>query len=102
MTNIEILPKGFVLTSEKKLLSRRELEILLLVAGGFENLEIAEILGVKLTTVKKQLERVYRKLNARNRANAVFLAYFENIITPRDYSAMMNCEKVKEILSIED
>lgn len=99
MSKVEILPKEFELSVENKTLSRRELEVLLLVAGGFENLEIAEIFEVQLTTVKKQLERIYKKLKAKNRANAVFMAYFDGLIVARDYSAVMNCERVKEILS---
>ena len=74
MSKVEILPKEFELSVENKTLSRRELEVLLLVAGGFENSEIAEIFEVQLTTVKKQLERIYKKLKAKNRANAVFKA----------------------------
>ncbi|RAI09537.1 MAG: hypothetical protein DKM23_08620 [Candidatus Melainabacteria bacterium] len=99
MSKVEILPKEFELSVENKTLSRRELEVLLLVAGGFENSEIAEIFEVQLTTVKKQLERIYKKLKAKNRANAVFMAYFDGLIVARDYSAVMNCERVKEILS---
>ena len=99
MSKVEILPKEFELSVENKTLSRRELEVLLLVAGGFENSEMAEIFEVQLTTVKKQLERIYKKLKAKNRANAVFMAYFDGLIVARDYSAVMNCERVKEILS---
>ena len=99
MSKVEILPKEFELWVENKTLSRRELEVLLLVAGGFENSEIAEIFEVQLTTVKKQLERIYKKLKAKNRANAVFMAYFDGLIVARDYSAVMNCDRVKEILS---
>lgn len=99
MSKVEILPKEFELSVENKTLSRRELEVLLLIAGGFENSEIAEIFEVQLTTVKKQLERIYKKLKAKNRANAVFMAYFDGLIVARDYSAVMNCERVKEILS---
>ena len=65
MSKVEILPKEFELSAENKTLSRRELEVLLLVAGGFENSEIAEIFEVQLTTVKKQLERIYKKLKAK-------------------------------------
>ncbi len=99
MSKVEILPKEFELTTENKILSRRELEVMLLVAGGFENSEIAEIFEVQLTTVKKQLERIYLKLQAKNRANAVFKAYFNSLISARDYSAVMNATRVKEILS---
>lgn len=99
MSKVEILPKEFELSTENKILSRRELEVLLLVAGGFENSAIAEIFEVQLVTVKKQLERIYSKLKAKNRANAVFKAYFNGLIVARDYSAVMNCDKVKEILS---
>ena len=97
MSKVEILPKEFELSVENKTLSRRELEVLLLVAGGFENSEIAEIFEVQLTTVKKQLERIYKKLKAKNRANAVFMVYFDGLIVERDYYAVMNCDRVKKI-----
>ncbi|WP_100626943.1 LuxR C-terminal-related transcriptional regulator [Algoriphagus formosus] len=52
-------------------LSKRELEILLLVSRGANNGEIAEELFISLDTVKKHLYRAYQKLYVNNRMAAV-------------------------------
>ena len=53
------------------LLSEREREVLELIAAGSTNREIAERLYLSPHTVKEHTSAVYRKLNARNRAEAV-------------------------------
>lgn len=55
-------------------LGRREAEVLAWVAGGKSNEEVAAILGVSLTTVKKHLEWVYIKLGVENRTAATIRA----------------------------
>lgn len=55
-------------------LSRREAEVLVWVAGGKSNEEVATILGVSLTTIKKHLERIYIKLGVENRTAATIRA----------------------------
>jgi LuxR family transcriptional regulator, maltose regulon positive regulatory protein len=52
-------------------LTRRELEVLGLVAAGRPNREIADALVVTLETVKKHLSHVFDKLDAANRSEAV-------------------------------
>jgi LuxR family transcriptional regulator, maltose regulon positive regulatory protein len=52
-------------------LTRRELEVLGLVAAGRPNQEIADELVVTLETVKKHLSHVFDKLGAANRTDAV-------------------------------
>jgi DNA-binding CsgD family transcriptional regulator len=52
-------------------LSKREAEILVLVAAGKTNLQIAEQLVISVKTVKKHLEHIFDKLNAQNRVDAV-------------------------------
>lgn len=49
----------------------REAEVLLWLARGKTNRDIAEILGLSPRTVKKHLERAYAKLGVENRASAV-------------------------------
>ena len=51
----------------------RELEILRLIAGGLSNREIAEKLFVSENTVKTHSSRVFDKLGARRRTQAVQL-----------------------------
>jgi DNA-binding CsgD family transcriptional regulator len=51
-------------------LTEREREVLALVAKGRTNLEIAEILWIAPSTVRKHLENVYAKLGVRTRTAA--------------------------------
>jgi two-component system response regulator DesR len=53
------------------LLSEREREVLDLIAAGSTNREIAEQLYLSPHTVKEHTSALYRKLRARNRAEAV-------------------------------
>lgn len=55
-------------------LTPREAEILLWVSQGKTNPEIAMILGIGLTTVKKHLEATFSKLGVENRTSAAALA----------------------------
>ncbi len=55
-------------------LSKREAEVLFWVAKGKENSEIAKILYVSITTIRKHLEHTYQKLEVATRAGAVVTA----------------------------
>jgi NarL family two-component system response regulator LiaR len=52
-------------------LSERESEILLLVARGMRNADVAASLHLSENTVKSYLKPIFRKLGARNRAQAI-------------------------------
>jgi DNA-binding NarL/FixJ family response regulator len=52
-------------------LTRREYEVLRLVAAGQTNPEIAEELGLTRNTVKTYLQSTMSKLGARNRVEAI-------------------------------
>lgn len=52
-------------------LSERELEVLVLIAGGLSNQEIAARLHISLSTVKSHASQIYSKLNVSNRTQAV-------------------------------
>lgn len=52
------------------LLTRREHEILVLVANGETNPQIADCLSLSPRTVQKQLEHIYEKLGVRTRTAA--------------------------------
>ncbi|HWS80076.1 MAG TPA: response regulator transcription factor [Rubrobacter sp.] len=55
-------------------LSERELEVLALLASGKTNSEVAGDLFVSVGTVKSHTGNIYRKLGAKNRAEAVTVA----------------------------
>jgi len=55
-------------------LSRREMEVLSLMASGLRTAEIASELGVSFFTARNQLSSLMRKLNVRNRTEAVVRA----------------------------
>ncbi|NUS03362.1 MAG: response regulator transcription factor, partial [Nonomuraea sp.] len=62
-------------------LTRREAEVLALVAAGLSNLQIADKLGIGAGTVRSHLARILAKLSARNRAHAVAIAYESGLLT---------------------
>jgi DNA-binding CsgD family transcriptional regulator len=52
-------------------LSRREIDVLRLMADGQSNQEIAQVLVVAINTVKMHVKHIYRKLGVKNRVQAV-------------------------------
>ncbi|WP_406389525.1 response regulator [Streptomyces sp. NBC_00887] len=64
-------------------LTVREREVLVLVAGGHSNDEIAERLAVSPLTVKTHVNRAMAKLGARDRAQLVVIAYESGLVRPR-------------------
>lgn len=55
-------------------LTRRELEILRLIAGGYSNREIADALGAAEGTIKNHASSILSKLGVRDRTRAVLKA----------------------------
>jgi DNA-binding NarL/FixJ family response regulator len=67
-----------------ELLTPRELDILLLLAQGMSNEEIARALVVEVSTVKSHLARMTPKLGVRSRLHAAVWAYQNGVVdTPR-------------------
>ncbi|MCX5413087.1 response regulator transcription factor [Streptomyces sp. NBC_00059] len=64
-------------------LTGREREVLVLVAGGHSNDQIADRLVVSPLTVKTHVNRAMAKLGARDRAQLVVIAYESGLVRPR-------------------
>jgi DNA-binding NarL/FixJ family response regulator len=60
-------------------LTPREAEVLTLIAAGLSNAEIAASLVVSPATVKTHVNRIFSKIGARDRAQAVRYAYQQGI-----------------------
>lgn len=67
---------------ELKELTPREYEVLVLLAGGATNAEIATRLFLGEATVKTHVSRVLAKLRLRDRTQAVVFAYEHGVVTP--------------------
>ncbi|MFI9811026.1 response regulator transcription factor [Saccharothrix variisporea] len=78
------LAAGFTPTAEagsRRALSRREYEVLQLIADGLENQAVANELYVSVETVRTHVKNILRKLRARDRTHAVSLAYQAGLLS---------------------
>jgi DNA-binding NarL/FixJ family response regulator len=64
-------------------LTERELEVLRVVAAGLTNTEIAQKLYLSESTVKTHVSRAMAKIGARDRVQAVIIAYDVGLVDPR-------------------
>ena len=65
-------------------LTPREAEVLTLIAEGLSNAQICSRLVVSQATVKTHVNRIFAKIGARDRAQAVRYAYRKNLAGPAD------------------
>jgi DNA-binding NarL/FixJ family response regulator len=70
-------------------LTRREREVVALVATGLSNEEIAEYLVISPATAKTHVSRAMRKVHAHDRAQLVVLAYESGLIAPGTRQALL-------------
>jgi len=77
-------PKAFSVSAEADGLSERELEVLLMVARGMSNHQIAIALHLSEATVKRHLANIYPKIGVSSRGEAVRKALSNGWITARD------------------
>jgi DNA-binding NarL/FixJ family response regulator len=73
--------------SELDDLTDREREVLVLVARGMTNGDIASHLFLSEGTVKTHVKRIFAKLNLHDRTQAVILAYEVGLVRPGDTPA---------------
>jgi len=80
-----LAPMAAGLTGEagpRRALSRREFEVLHLIADGLENQSVADELHLSVETVRSHIKNILRKLNARDRTHAVSLGYRAGLLAP--------------------
>jgi DNA-binding NarL/FixJ family response regulator len=65
-------------------LTEREREVLRLVAYGLTNAEVADRLAISPLTAKTHVSRILGKLDCRDRAQLVTVAYESGLVTPGD------------------
>jgi DNA-binding CsgD family transcriptional regulator len=63
-------------------LTERELQVLMMVADGYSNDEMATECFLAVNTIKTHVTHVKQKLEAKNKAHAVAIAYHHGILTP--------------------
>ena len=69
-----------VFGSSRSTLSKREMEVLLLVKDGLSNPQIGEKLDLSTKTVENHVRSILQKLGAKNRTEAVVLAIKNSLI----------------------
>lgn len=71
-----------VVPAQLEQLTDREREVLLLVARGHPNAEIAELLFISPHTAKTHVNRIMAKVHAHDRAQLVIVAYESGLLAP--------------------
>jgi two-component system response regulator DegU len=69
-----------MLEQSEEIISKREVEVLQLIAEGASTPEVAERLYISVKTVKNHLASIYQKLDSRDRTQAVVRAVKMGII----------------------
>jgi len=83
--NLDVDDLDDVFTCEAVLISKRECEIIILIAEGNTNTEIAEKLFLSSHTVNTHRKNIMAKLGAKNTAGIVMYAVKTNLISPNKF-----------------
>jgi len=75
------LTAGRLHPQEKMLIGKREKEVLHLIMQGFTSSEIAQKLNISINTVETYRKSLLSKLNARNTADLIRLAFLHKLIS---------------------
>ncbi len=65
---------GHPIKKDQVSLTEREIEVLMLLANGFSNIEIGEVLAISPHTVKSHVIHIYNKLGVKDRIKAAIWA----------------------------
>jgi DNA-binding CsgD family transcriptional regulator len=101
---IEINPRYEWQEEAKKFdVSHRELEVLALVAQGFDNEIIAQILEIQYQSVKTHMYNLTKKLGANNTAEALAIAIGKNLLkiidTEGEKPELTKIEKILRVIA---
>jgi DNA-binding NarL/FixJ family response regulator len=86
-------PPDAVAATGMEALTRREREVVALVAHGLSNDEIAAAMVLSPATAKTHVSRAMIKLGARDRAQLVVFAYQAGLVSPRDHAPRPPAER---------
>ena len=72
------------ISSKSKILTPREQEVIGLLCDGLKYKEAGRKLCISIETVRKHVDSIYKKLNVKNKAEAVMKVYWN------DYERLLN------------
>lgn len=78
--NQKLYQKSIIFDNETDILTKRELEVLKLLAEGLFNKEIAYKLSISEKTVKNHVSNIFKKINVSDRTQAAVYAIKNNIV----------------------
>ena len=76
---------GNIYRDKLNLLSKREIELLRLIASGFTNREISDKLCISEYTVKNHLSNIFKKINCADRTQAAIFSIRSKLVDINDY-----------------
>ena len=65
---------------KKPILTAQEVEIIEMLCNGYTQKEMASVLNVSHSTIRKNCANLYKKIGAKSSSEAVFIAFRENLI----------------------